>query len=55
MKLVITIPSYNEEASIASVIAEIPRTIPGIDQVRILVINDGSTDRTVDVAQTGWC
>lgn len=51
MKLVITIPSYNEEASIASVIAEIPRTIPGIDQVRILVINDGSTDRTVDVAQ----
>jgi len=50
MKLVITIPSYNEEHSLASVIAEIPRNIPGIDHVQILVINDGSTDRTVDIA-----
>jgi glycosyltransferase involved in cell wall biosynthesis len=50
MKLVITIPSYNEEHSLASVIIEIPRTIPGIDQVQILVINDGSTDRTVEIA-----
>jgi len=50
MKLVITIPSYNEEYSLASVIKEIPRIIPGIDQVQILVINDGSTDRTVEVA-----
>lgn len=50
MKLVITIPSYNEEHSLASVIAEIPRDIPGIDHVQILVINDGSTDRTVDIA-----
>jgi glycosyltransferase involved in cell wall biosynthesis len=50
MKLVITIPSFNEELSLASVISEIPRTIPGIDQVQILVINDGSTDRTADVA-----
>jgi glycosyltransferase involved in cell wall biosynthesis len=50
MKLVITIPSYNEEYSLASVITEIPRTIPGIDQVKILVIDDGSTDHTVDKA-----
>jgi len=50
MKLVITIPSYNEEHSLASVITEIPRTIPGIDQVQILVINDGSNDRTSDIA-----
>jgi len=50
MKLVITIPSYNEEYSLASVIKEIPRIIPGIDQVQILGINDGSTDRTVEVA-----
>jgi glycosyltransferase involved in cell wall biosynthesis len=50
MKLVITIPSYNEEYSLASVIKEIPRIIPGIDQVQILVINDGSTDRTAEVA-----
>ena len=51
MKLIVTIPSYNEERSLASVINEIPRTIPGIDQVQVLVINDGSTDRTVDVAR----
>jgi glycosyltransferase involved in cell wall biosynthesis len=50
MKLVITIPSYNEEYSLTSVITEIPRTIPGIDQVLILVIDDGSTDNTVDKA-----
>jgi len=50
MKLVITIPSYNEESSLASVITEIPRTIPGIDQIIVLVINDGSTDRTVEIA-----
>lgn len=50
MKLIITIPSYNEEHSLASVITEIPRTLPGIDQVQILVINDGSTDRTTKVA-----
>jgi glycosyltransferase involved in cell wall biosynthesis len=52
MKLVVTIPSYNEEHSLGSVITEIPRKISGIDQVEILVINDGSTDRTVDVAIT---
>jgi len=50
MKLIVTIPSYNEEQSIASVITEIPRTIPGIDQVLILIINDGSTDHTVEMA-----
>jgi glycosyltransferase involved in cell wall biosynthesis len=50
MKLVITIPSYNEEHSISSVITEIPRTIPGVDQIQILVIDDGSTDRTAEVA-----
>jgi glycosyltransferase involved in cell wall biosynthesis len=51
MKLIITIPSYNEEYTIASVITEIPRSIFAIDQIQILVIDDGSTDRTVDVAK----
>ena len=51
MKLVVTIPSYNEEQSLAAVIGEIPRTIPGIDQVLILVIDDGSSDRTAEVAR----
>ncbi|RXE55924.1 glycosyl transferase family 2 [Methanoculleus taiwanensis] len=51
MKLVVMIPSYNEEETIASVIREIPRSIPGIETVEVLVINDGSTDRTVEEAR----
>ncbi|MFA6512064.1 MAG: glycosyltransferase family 2 protein [Patescibacteria group bacterium] len=51
MRLVVTIPAYNEEATIAGVIREIPRTIPGITDVRVLVMNDGSKDRTSDVAR----
>jgi glycosyltransferase involved in cell wall biosynthesis len=50
MNLIITIPTYNEEFSIGSVITEIPRIIPGIEKVQILVIDDGSTDRSIDVA-----
>jgi len=52
MKLVITIPTYNEEHSLSEVITEIPRFIPGIDQVQILVIDDGSTDRSFEVAKS---
>ncbi len=51
MKLVITIPAYNEEKTIGEVIKSIPKEIEGISDVEILVINDGSTDRTVAVAQ----
>lgn len=50
-KLVITIPAYNEEATIGNVIREIPRNIEGIDTVEVLVINDGSGDRTAQVAK----
>jgi glycosyltransferase involved in cell wall biosynthesis len=50
MKIIVIIPSYNEEHSLASVISEIPRIIPGVDQVQILVINDGSTDHTAEIA-----
>ena len=45
------IPAYNEEQSIGNVIHEIPRKIGGIDDVKVLVIDDGSTDRTVEVAE----
>jgi len=51
MKLVVTIPAYNEEQSIGRVIEEVPRSIDGIDEVRILVVNDGSTDATARVAE----
>jgi glycosyltransferase involved in cell wall biosynthesis len=50
MKVVITIPSFNEEKTIGEVIREIPKKMDGIDDIQILVINDGSTDRTADVA-----
>ncbi len=52
MKLIVQIPAYNEEATIASVIRNVPRSIAGIDRVEVLVINDGSIDRTVECAQT---
>jgi len=51
MKLIVTIPAFNEQESIAKVIKEVPRYIEDIDEVKILVINDGSTDRTVKVAK----
>lgn len=51
MKLIVTIPAYNEENSLEKVIDEIPKEIGGIDEILILVINDGSTDRTVEIAK----
>src|SRR5881396_1467806 len=50
MKLVVTIPALNEEATIAQVIAGVPRKIPGVSEVEVIVMNDGSTDRTVERA-----
>ncbi|KUK94831.1 MAG: Glycosyl transferase family 2 [Methanothrix harundinacea] len=52
MKLIVIIPAYNEENSLPVVIREIPREIPGVDEVEVLVINDGSTDATAEVAKT---
>jgi glycosyltransferase involved in cell wall biosynthesis len=51
MKLVVAMPALNEEATIEQVIAAVPRSIPGIDSIWILVIDDGSTDRTVGLAK----
>lgn len=51
MKLFVTIPAYNEEENIAEVIREIPRSIEGISEVKVLVLNDGSTDQTIQKAK----
>ncbi|RJP79149.1 MAG: glycosyltransferase family 2 protein [Candidatus Zixiibacteriota bacterium] len=50
MKLVVQIPCLNEEAQLPRTLADIPRQIPGIDEVEILVIDDGSTDDTAGTA-----
>ncbi|MEL7727925.1 glycosyltransferase family 2 protein [Citromicrobium bathyomarinum] len=51
MKLIIQIPCLNEEETLPQTLVDLPRSIPGIDKVEILVIDDGSTDRTVEVAR----
>ncbi len=50
MKLIVTIPALNEAPTIGGVIREIPREMPGIDSVEVLVLDDGSRDDTVAVA-----
>jgi len=50
MKLIVQIPCLNEEATVGATISDIPRQIPGIDRVEVLVIDDGSSDRTREAA-----
>lgn len=51
MKVFVQVPCLNEEETLALVLDSIPRSIPGIDELHVLVIDDGSTDRTVEVAR----
>lgn len=51
MKLIVQIPCYNEEQTLPLTVRDIPRQIDGVDQVEILVIDDGSTDKTISVAK----
>jgi glycosyltransferase involved in cell wall biosynthesis len=51
MKLIIQIPCLNEESTLPATIAALPRRIDGIDEVELLVVDDGSSDRTVEVAR----
>lgn len=51
MKLIVQIPCLNEEETLPQTVRDIPRQIDGIDVVEILIVDDGSTDRTVAVAR----
>lgn len=51
MKLFIQIPCLNEENTLLRVLESIPKKIPNVDEIEILVIDDGSTDKTVQVAK----
>lgn len=52
MKLIIQIPCFNEEKTLPEVVRDLPKRLDGVDSIEILVINDGSTDKTVDVAKS---
>ena len=51
MKLIIQIPCYNEEKTLPVTYKDLPKQIEGIDEIETLIINDGSTDNTVEVAR----
>jgi glycosyltransferase involved in cell wall biosynthesis len=51
MRLIVQIPCLNEQDTLAATVRDIPRHIDGIDSVEVLVIDDGCTDRTVEVAR----
>ena len=52
MKLIIQIPCFNEEKTLHLTYMDLPKKIEGIDEIEVLVINDGSTDKTAEVAET---
>ena len=49
--LIIQIPCLNEEAQLPATLADLPREVPGFDRVEWLIIDDGSSDRTIEVAR----
>ena len=50
-KLIIQIPCFNEEEALPVTFKELPRELPGVSEIEWLIIDDGSTDRTVEVAR----
>ena len=50
MKLIVQIPCFNEAETLPQTVADIPKKIAGIDEIEVLVIDDGSTDRTAEIA-----
>jgi glycosyltransferase involved in cell wall biosynthesis len=51
MKLIIQIPCFNEADQLPATLSDLPRELPGVDTIEWLIIDDGSTDRTVEVAR----
>lgn len=51
MKVIVQIPCLNEEETLPLVLKSIPRKIPGVDEIIVLIIDDGSTDKTIAVAR----
>ena len=52
VKLVVQVPCLNEEETLPLVLSSIPESIPGIDEIVVVVVDDGSSDRTVEVARS---
>jgi hypothetical protein len=51
LKLIVQVPCYNEAANLPAVLASIPRQVPGVDSVHVVVVDDGSNDGTSEVAR----
>ncbi len=51
MKLIVQIPCFNEAETLPQTVADIPREIPGVDEIELLIVDDGSSDDTVAVAE----
>ena len=52
MKLIIQIPCYNEEVALPVTLSQLPIQIDGIDDIEVLISDDGSTDRTIEIAKS---
>lgn len=52
MKVFIQVPCLNEEQTLPLVLESIPKSIPGVDELEVLIIDDGSSDKTVEVAKS---
>jgi len=50
MHLIIQIPTFNEENQIQAALESLPKTVPGIDRIEVVVLDDGSSDRTAEIA-----